>query len=124
LPRFDGRSPFTTWAYRVAMNASFDELRRRARRPLVSLDALPDDTAGAPVGGVEEVAERLDVDGALRQLPEDFRAPVVLRDLCGLDYLEISDVLGVPLGTVKSRIARGRAALVPLLRAGGERSEA
>jgi RNA polymerase sigma-70 factor (ECF subfamily) len=58
------------------------------------------------------------VDHALAQLPEDFRAAVVLRDLCALDYAEIAEVLGVPIGTVRSRIARGRAALVPLLGAG------
>ena len=55
---------------------------------------------------------RLDVDAALRELPEDFRVAVVLRDLCDLDYAEIADVLDVPPGTVRSRIARGRALLV------------
>ena len=63
-------------------------------------------------------ATRLDVDAALRQLPEDFRVAVVLRDLCDLDYAEIADVLDVPPGTVRSRIARGRALLVEHLGAG------
>ena len=57
----------------------------------------------------------MDIDAALRRLPPEFRAPVVLRDLCGLDYAEIGEVLAIPAGTVRSRIARGRAALVPLL---------
>jgi RNA polymerase sigma-70 factor (ECF subfamily) len=128
LPRFDRRSRFSTWAYRVAVNASLDELRRRRRRPDPGLD-----DAGEPVGIWSEtrpgtqpdpasVAERLDVDAALRQLSPEFRAAVVLRDLCGLDYAEISEVLDVPPGTVRSRIARGRAALVPLL-AGNQPSQ-
>ena len=61
---------------------------------------------------------KLDLDVALRSLPEDFRAAVVLRDLCGLSYDEIAGVLDVPPGTVRSRIARGRAALMPLLAPG------
>jgi RNA polymerase sigma-70 factor (ECF subfamily) len=52
----------------------------------------------------------------LRELPEDFRVAVVLRDLCDLDYAEIAEVTGVPVGTVRSRIARGRAALAAALR--------
>jgi RNA polymerase sigma-70 factor (ECF subfamily) len=59
--------------------------------------------------------QRLDVDAALARLAPDFRAAVVLRDLCGLDYAEIATILDIPPGTVRSRIARGRAALVPLL---------
>ncbi len=110
LHRFDGTSRFSTWAYRVAVNRTLDELRRRQRRPSVDVSTL----AGA---GVEDrdVAARVDVDRALLQLPVEFRACVVLRDLCGLDYAEIGDVLGIPPGTVRSRISRARASLVPLL---------
>jgi RNA polymerase sigma-70 factor (ECF subfamily) len=61
------------------------------------------------------VADRLDVDHALAQLSVDFRAPVVLRDLCGLDYAEIAEVLDLAPGTVRSRISRGRAALAHVL---------
>lgn len=118
--RFDGRAAFGTWAYRVATNACLDELRRRGRRAGVAGEeelerALASATTGAETGLDGAVAERLDVDAALRRLPLDFRAPVVLRDLCGLDYAEIAEVLAIPPGTVRSRIARGRAALVPLL---------
>jgi RNA polymerase sigma-70 factor (ECF subfamily) len=70
--------------------------------------------------GVEGSAIRVDVDAALRHLALEFRAPVVLRDLCGLDYAEIASVLDIPIGTVRSRIARGRAALVPLLAGNSE----
>jgi RNA polymerase sigma-70 factor, ECF subfamily len=111
LPRFDGRSRFGTWAYRVAVNASLDEIRRRRRRPSESLEELD----LPPVDGGDPGLVRMEVDDALRLLPPDFRAAVVLRDLCGLDYAEIAEVLEIPPGTVRSRIARGRAALVPLL---------
>ena len=57
------------------------------------------------------VEARLDIDAALATLPDDYRAAVVLRDLCDLDYAEIAEILDIPPGTVRSRIARGRAAL-------------
>ena len=117
--RFDGRSAFGTWAYRVTANACLDELRRRARRPEPASDDELDRAGALGDGGAPAVdaavAGRLDVEAALARLPLDFRAAVVLRDLCGLDYAEIAEVLAVPPGTVRSRIARGRAALVPLL---------
>lgn len=106
IGRFDGRSAFSTWAYRVATNAALDELRRRKRRPLAAVEELP------PVPADEDrVDARLDVDAALARVPDEFRVAVVLRDLADLDYAEIASVLDVPLGTVKSRVARGRAAL-------------
>lgn len=113
LSRYDGRAAFSTWAYRVATNACLDELRRRSRRPLPGLDESRSRAAPGDVG--EAVAARLDVDEALAALPLDFRTAVVLRDLCGLDYAEIAEVLGVPAGTVRSRIARGRAQLADRL---------
>ena len=126
IHRYDGRSAFTTWLFRVATNAALDEVRRRSRRPVPAEppagSAGPQDLArdsawhaGGP-GSVESaVVARLDVDAALASLPADFRAAVVLRDLCDLDYAEIADALGVPIGTVRSRIARGRAALAARL---------
>ena len=118
LSRFDGRSAFSTWAYRVATNACLDELRRRRRRPEPMADEDLDVGAGAG-GGLDGVGERVDIDAALGTLAPEYRAAVVLRDLVGLDYAEISEVLGVPAGTVKSRIARGRAALADVLAPGG-----
>ena len=111
LDRFDGRSAFGTWAYRVTTNACFDELRRRRRRPLV---AIPDD-APAPGDIGEAAAVRLDIDAALARLPTEYRAAVVLRDLCELTYEEIGETLDIPPGTVRSRIARGRTQLASLL---------
>ena len=58
---------------------------------------------------IDHMADRFELDAALADLPEDFRVPVVLRDVADLDYAEIAEVLNVPIGTVKSRIARGRA---------------
>ena len=114
--RFDGRSSFGTWAYRVTTNACLDELRRRGRRAaVVSDEQLERAPAGTTPGPDAAVADRLDVEAALALLPLEFRTAVVLRDLCGLDYAEIAEVLGIPAGTVRSRIARGRTALVPLL---------
>ncbi len=114
LPRFDGRSSFGTWSYRIATNASLDELRKRHRRP--ALHAVGDDeraevadpTATKPY---ESFNDRLVLDDALARLPDDLRVAVVLRDVADLDYAEIADTLDVPIGTVKSRISRGRAAL-------------
>jgi RNA polymerase sigma-70 factor, ECF subfamily len=127
IRRYDGRAAFTTWSYRVATNACLDELRRRRRRPVPAMPesvgvvpaVTPDAdgvlTAPAASAAVEAVADRLDIDAALADLPGEFRAAVVLRDLCDLDYAEIGQVLGIPPGTVRSRISRGRAHLAALL---------
>ena len=111
LDRFDGRSAFGTWAYRLTANVCLDELRRRKRRPdpAESVTDLPE--ADATSG----VLDRDQVEQALARLPEDYRAAVVLRDLCGYDYAEIAELTSVPIGTVRSRIARGRAALAGII---------
>ena len=119
LPRFDGRSAFSTWVYRIATNAALDELRRRRRRP--SLHVVTDDhdqpEPADPMAErhLEGIAEREAIDAALDDLPEEFRVAVVLRDVADLDYAEIAAVLDVPIGTVKSRIARGRGQLADQL---------
>ncbi|TML19292.1 MAG: RNA polymerase sigma factor [Actinobacteria bacterium] len=114
IARFDGRSSFSTWLYRVATNACLDELRRKGRRPIATEpDAMP--AAALSDRFADDIADRLEIDGALAQLSPDFRAAVVLRDLCQLDYDEIAEVLGIPPGTVRSRIARGRAQLALLV---------
>lgn len=118
LPRFDGRARFSTWAYRVATNACLDEVRRRGRRPS---PGLPDDVGASgselssTAAGIESLPDRMAIDDALAQLPVEFRAAIVLRDLCDLDYAEIARTLDVPPGTVRSRIARGRAQLAAVL---------
>ena len=118
---FDGRSSFATWAYRIATNTTLDELRKRRRRPQLQIvRGEPDEPPPEPVDpraerAVTSPVDRITLDAALAELPEDFRAPLVLRDVGDLDYAEIADALGVPLGTVKSRIARGRRMLGDLL---------
>lgn len=107
---FDGRARFTTWCYRVATNAALDEARRRNRRA-VPADVVPEPGAGDGPRLDDRVADRLDVDAALAALTPEYRIAVALRDVVGMDYAEIGEVLGLPPGTVRSRIARGRAAL-------------
>ena len=120
LPRFDGRSKFSTWAYRIATNACIDELRRRRRHPTPGLpeyeqaDPTPI-AARAPRDPSETVTARIDVDRGLEQLPQEFRAAVVLRDVAGLNYDEIALVLDIAPGTVRSRIARGRRQLIDVM---------
>ena len=123
IRRFDGRAAFTTWAYRVATNACLDELRRRKRRPTPGLpDAVNEDRspvhadrADPSTARIDGLGDRLAIQAALDSLAEEFRVAVVLRDLCDLDYAEIAVTLDIPPGTVRSRIARGRAQLADLL---------
>jgi RNA polymerase sigma-70 factor, ECF subfamily len=111
---FEGRSAMSTWLYRIAANAAIDEVRRRARRAVqadvsaLDREAAPDDVAG-------QAALRSTVDWALGRLPPHYRAAVVLRESYELSYLQIADILEVPIDTVKSRISRGRQALAGLL---------
>lgn len=120
LPRFGGRAKFSTWAYRVATNAALDELRRRGRRPVPTVIEAADRFGGMSADDQSSaVVARLDFDAALARLPEEYRAPVVLRDVAGCDYAEIGSILRIPPGTVRSRIARGRARLADALRADG-----
>jgi len=115
LGTFRGDALFTTWLHRVAVNACYDVLRRRARQP--SLRAVgPDDDPWPEFGPAapdhaDEVAGGLDAAGALARVPEEFRVAVVLADVEDLPYEEIARILDVPVGTVKSRVHRGRLAL-------------
>jgi RNA polymerase sigma-70 factor (ECF subfamily) len=115
IDRFDGRSSFTTWVYRIATNAAIDEGRRRRRRRsrIVHDETDVADPAGTAIQDQVDDADQL--GPLLRRLPEDFRMAVVLRDVMDLDYDEIARILGVPGGTVRSRIARGRTRLAELL---------
>lgn len=116
LHRYDGRAKFTTWSYRIATNAAIDELRKHQRRRAETIDdPLNPIQLEASGDHVLQTTAAMVVRDGLEELDEDFRVPVVLRDLAGLDYAEISDVLNVPVGTVKSRIARGRGKLATLI---------
>ena len=102
------------WLSRIATNAFLDDVRRKKRRPA---DALPDDAERVlPTSeGADEALERLglpeDIQAALAGLADDFRAAVILSDVAGLTYQEIAEALEVPIGTVRSRIHRGRVQL-------------
>jgi RNA polymerase sigma-70 factor (ECF subfamily) len=97
------------WLSRIVTNVFLDEVRRKRRRPI---EVMPEDPErllpSAP--SADEATESLsdDVQAALRRLPEEFRTAVVLCDVVGLSYEEIADAISVPVGTVRSRIHRGR----------------
>jgi RNA polymerase sigma-70 factor (ECF subfamily) len=133
---FRGQSAVTTWLHRIVVNAAVDRLRRQPVRSVnwsgdeEALDALaarggagasgvagassvPGGTAGGESADAVEV--RLDVNAALRTLPPQQRAALVLVDMLGYPVAEVAEILGISVGTVKSRCARGRARLLPHL---------
>jgi RNA polymerase sigma-70 factor (ECF subfamily) len=118
---FRGDSAVTTWLHRIVVNACLDRLRRRAARPALggddALDALAAAAAtsadGADPGAA--TATRLDIDAALKMLPPPQRAAIVLVDMLGFSVTDAADILGISPGTVKSRCARSRARLLPLV---------
>ncbi len=105
---------FEGWLHRITTNLFLDVVRRKAR---IRFEALPDDAERlasrdrGPAQVYDDTHFDADVQSALDALPPDFRAAVVLCDLEGLTYEEISDVLGIKIGTVRSRIHRGRSQL-------------
>jgi RNA polymerase sigma-70 factor, ECF subfamily len=107
---FQHQSTFKTWLYRLTVNVCHDLGRKKARTPTPTADPRPEGSSRA--GDVET---RLSVEAALRHLATNQRAAVVLRDLYGMSYGEIAASTGVPVGTVKSRIARARLHLAELL---------
>jgi RNA polymerase sigma-70 factor (ECF subfamily) len=111
---FRGESAVTTWLHRIVVNACLDRVRRKASRPA---DPLPD--YDVPDRRPDPLAARelaLDLDAALAKLPAEQRAALVLVDMYGYPVDDVAVILDCPVGTVKSRCARGRARLVPLLR--------
>jgi RNA polymerase sigma-70 factor (ECF subfamily) len=119
---------FRAWLLRIAANASYDELRRQRRRPAASLEAAMA-TQGAtqspsPSAGPEDEALRMELNAYLQlgltTLPSDQRLAIILRDVHGLSYEELAEVMRCSIGTVKSRIARGRARMREYLRANRE----
>jgi RNA polymerase sigma-70 factor (ECF subfamily) len=123
------RGSLRAWLFRIAANVCYDELRRRRSRPQVPLEASVGDERPAaepasPDEPLEERAVRQELarclEGGLASLPADQRLAVILRDVQGLAYEEVAEATGASLGTVKSRISRGRAALRDFLLAQGE----
>jgi RNA polymerase sigma-70 factor (ECF subfamily) len=115
LSQFRGDSAFTTWLHRVTVNACYDILRKRRRQPRLRLitdenDPMPE--AGPPVADhADATVGSIDVSRALQEIPEEYRVTLVLADIQDVAYEEIARILDVPIGTVKSRVHRGRIAL-------------
>jgi len=106
--QFQGRSAIGTWIYRIAVNTCYDQIRRAKRRPI---EPLPDHVEPSDPGAeqaIESAALRPDIEMALASLSPEFRNAVILADLEGLALPEVAEVLGIPVGTVKSRVFRGR----------------
>lgn len=120
IDAFRGASAFYTWIFRIAVNLSVSQQRRQRNRATLSLDADADERGGRrqpaappvdPAAGLEAAETRSAVATALAALDPEHRVAVVLRDIEGCDYQEIADILELPIGTVKSRIFRGRMTL-------------
>ena len=111
---FKGQSAFSTWVYRITMNTCLDELRKKKNRQNTSLDNLldqgwsPSDGENVPEKQAMLSETRRQISSAIQELPEDMRAAVVLRDVHGFAYDEIANALDTNVGTIKSRISRGR----------------
>ena len=133
LDKFEGRSSFYTWAFRIAVNLTLNYCRRNAKLAIRSLDSdegpydhqsthalkellsddkSPDPAAMAQNKEVYEIAIK-----AIRELDESQRAVLILRDIEGMSYARIADVLGIELGTVRSRLSRARSRLREILEA-------
>lgn len=114
--RFDG-SNFKAWILRIVTNLYINRYRQRQRGPMMT--SMEEESVAEPVAAEGELPDRQLFDGivgaeveeALNQVPEDFRMAVILSDIEGLTYQEIADATDVPIGTVRSRLARGRALL-------------
>ena len=113
---FRGESAFGTWLFRIAINAAKDVVRKR--KPT---EELPAEGGWVSQGRVDEtVALRMDLGAALRALPDEYREAVVMHDLGGIPYEQIAESTGVRIGTVKSRISRGRRRLAELMEPGAD----
>ena len=114
ISSFKGDSKFSTWAYRIATNACLDLIRKRNRRPRLSFSETTESSYSSERSRPsmeDQISDRLLIEEALRTLPDEFRIPLILRDQTGMSYQEVANVLSLPEGTVKSRIARARARL-------------
>lgn len=106
--QFQGHSAVSTWLYRIAVNTCYDMLRRSKRRPTESLPDYLDVVDPNAHDTVAAAAHRHEILIALNKLPPEFRVAVVLSDIEGMALAEVALAMGVPVGTVKSRVFRGR----------------
>ncbi len=119
LPRFRFESSFYTWLYRITVNKSRDELRKRKTRKFFSLHSMLDASSEELQSKIrvfpEDGSAKELVSKGLQQLPEKFRIPIILKDIDGLSYEEMAEIMQCEVGTVKSRLSRGRAMLRRIL---------
>ena len=123
LPFFRGDSSFSTWLYRLASNACVDLLRREGRHSAAAGPSFNDeearidlpDSAPTPQETAERKELRDQIEAALAQLSPEYRQVLILREIHQRSYDEISDILSLDVGTVKSRISRGRKNLRKIL---------
>lgn len=124
IARFRGDSAFRTWLYRIAVNVIRSHVAQKGRRmQVVTTSSTPGEEEREPAIERVRSAENLEatvvrrhmIDRALAALPEEMRTVITLRDVQGLEYHEIAEVTGLPLGTVESRVFRARRRLRPLL---------
>lgn len=123
MDRYHSRYAFSTYVYRIATNLAISELRKRKRRKLYSLTGLfrnqdesadeyqPPDNRPLPEDDLLGGELREAIAKAIAALPEKYRLPIVLREIEELSYAEVAEILGLGIGTTKSRISRGRALL-------------
>jgi RNA polymerase sigma-70 factor (ECF subfamily) len=121
--RYRPGSRFAPWLYRIASNLAINEIRRRKRWRFLSIDVrnrdddggavleLPDENGVTPEEYASQRESAARIEAALAKVPLKYRSPLILRELEGYDYEEISEILNIPRGTVKSRLNRGRALL-------------
>ncbi|MFT9493618.1 RNA polymerase sigma factor [Anaerosolibacter sp.] len=126
IQSFHGQSSFSTWLYRIVTNTCLDELRKRKRQqvysyhnPMEMEDGQIDRDVVDPSSSTEEILEKKEeiknIQDAIQSLPEQHRIVIVLRDIKGLSYEQISGILDCPQGTIKSRISRARLALKEII---------
>ncbi|MBL0240673.1 MAG: sigma-70 family RNA polymerase sigma factor [Chloracidobacterium sp.] len=123
IDRYHTQYAFSTYVYRIATNLAISEIRRRKRRRLLSLTGLfqsdedsdveyqPADTAALQDSQLVDDERDRTIAKAIAALPEKYRVPIILRDIQGKSYDEVAEIMGLRLGTTKSRISRGRGLL-------------
>ena len=119
LTRFRFESSFYTWLYRITVNKSRDELRKRKTRKFFSLHSMLDASSDELQSKIrvfpEDGSAKELVNKGLQQLPEKFRIPIILKDIDGLSYEEMAEIMQCEVGTVKSRLSRARSMLRNIL---------
>lgn len=114
---FRGEAAFGTWLYRIGINSCNDLLRKKGRLPVPREEERTEEGQLNPSSTTleEDVATKIDVTAALAKLPLEYREAVAMHDLGAIPYEQIAEATGVAVGTVKSRISRGRRKLAELL---------